>query len=148
MAENKRPPFDAPEGESEIIAGYHMEYSGMRFGLFYTAEFLEVPVIGAIVATLFFGGWAIPWLSQDTIIASVSGVFGEGFATGLCLLLHVVSFLVKVVVLVWLQMLIRWTLPRMRYDQVMDLCWKAILPLSIANVFATGGLILLVEHLR
>ena len=148
MAENKRPPFDAPEGESEIIAGYHMEYSGMRFGLFYTAEFLEVPVIGALVATLFFGGWAIPWLSQETIIGGVTGVFGEGFATGLCLLLHVVSFLLKVVILVWLQMLIRWTLPRMRYDQVMDLCWKAILPLSLANIFVTGGVILLVEHLR
>ena len=64
MAENKRPPFDAPEGESEIIAGYHLEYSGMRFGLFYMAEFLEVPVIGALVATLFLGGWAVPWLSQ------------------------------------------------------------------------------------
>jgi NADH-quinone oxidoreductase subunit H len=148
MAENKRPPFDAPEGESEIIAGYHMEYSGMRFGLFYTAEFLEVPVIGALVATLFFGGWSIPWLPQDTIISGVSAAFGVGFATGLCLLLHVVSFLVKVVVLVWLQMLIRWTLPRMRYDQVMDLCWKAILPLSLANVFATGGAILLLERLR
>src|SRR5262245_64670442 len=82
MAENKRPPFDLPEGESEIIAGYHLEYSGMRFGLFYTAEFLEVPVIGALVATLFLGGWAIPWLSQETLIGAVSGAFGIGFATG------------------------------------------------------------------
>ena len=148
MAENKRPPFDAPEGESEIIAGYHMEYSGMRFGLFYTAEFLEVPVIGALVATLFFGGWAIPWLSQETIIGGVTGVFGAGFATGLCLIVHVLTFLLKVVIMIWVQMLIRWTLPRFRYDQVMDLCWKTILPLSIANVFVTGGVILLVEGLR
>jgi NADH-quinone oxidoreductase subunit H len=145
MAENKRPPFDAPEGESEIIAGYHMEYSGMRFGLFYTAEFLEVPVIGALVATLFLGGWAVPYLSQETIIGGVSSAMGIGFATGLCLILHVTTFLLKVVVLIWLQMLIRWTLPRFRYDQVMDLCWKYILPLSIANAFVTGGVILLAE---
>lgn len=148
MAENKRPPFDAPEGESEIIAGYHMEYSGMRFGLFYTAEFLEVPVIAALVATLFLGGWAVPWLPQEAIIGGISQSFGAGFATGLCMILHVVTFLVKVVVLIWLQMLIRWTLPRFRYDQVMDLCWKYILPLSIANVFVTGGVILLAGGLR
>lgn len=143
MAENKRPPFDAPEGESEIIAGYHMEYSGMRFGLFYTAEFLEVPVIGMIVTTLFLGGWSIPYLSQATIIGGVSQVFGLGFATGLCMILHVVSFLVKVIFMIWLQMALRWTLPRFRYDQVMDLCWKMILPLSILNVFVTGAVILL-----
>jgi len=120
----------------------------MRFGLFYTAEFLEVPVIGALVATLFLGGWAVPWLSQEAIIGGVSGVFGAGFATGLCLIVHVLTFLLKVVVMIWVQMLIRWTLPRFRYDQVMDLCWKYILPLSIANVFVTGGVILLVEALR
>jgi NADH-quinone oxidoreductase subunit H len=148
MAENKRPPFDAPEGESEIIAGYHMEYSGMRFGLFYTAEFLEVPVIGALVATLFLGGWSVPWVSQATLIGGVSRVFGEGFATGFCLIVHVLSFLAKTAFMVWFQMLIRWTLPRFRYDQVMDLCWKAILPLSVANAFVTGGVILFVEGLR
>ncbi|MEN8158893.1 MAG: complex I subunit 1 family protein [Myxococcota bacterium] len=146
MAENKRPPFSAPEGESEIIAGYHMEYSGMRFGLFYTAEFLEVPVIGTIVASLFLGGWAIPFLSTETIIGAVSGVFGHGFATGLCIVLHVISFLLKVVLLIWLQMALRWTLPAFRYDQIMDLCWKMILPLSIANVFVTGALILLLDR--
>jgi NADH-quinone oxidoreductase subunit H len=142
MAENKRPPFDAPEGESEIIAGYHLEYSGMRFGLFYTAEFLEVPVIAMIVATLFLGGWAVPFLSQETIIAGIAPVFGVGVATALCMILHVVTFLIKTIVLIWLQMAIRWTLPRFRYDQVMDLCWKMILPLSIANIFVTGAVIL------
>jgi NADH-quinone oxidoreductase subunit H len=142
MAENKRPPFDVPEAESELIAGYHLEYSGMRFGLFYTAEFLEVPVIGAIVASLFLGGWAIPYLSQDTIIGAVAPSLGVGFATGLCMVLHVLSFLAKVVFMIWLQMLIRWTLPRFRYDQVMDLCWKILLPLSLANVMVTGLVIL------
>ena len=145
MAENKRPPFDAPEGESELVAGYHMEYSGMRFGLFYTAEFLEVPVIGTIVTSLFLGGWSIPWFSTADIIGGVSGVFGHGFATGVCIVMHVLSFLLKVVFMIWLQMALRWTLPRFRYDQVMDLCWKMILPLSIANVFVTAGVILLLE---
>lgn len=145
MAENKRPPFDAPEDESELVAGYHMEYSGMRFGLFYTAEFLEIPVIGCIITTLFLGGWSIPFLPQETIIGFVAAGFGEGFATGLCLILHVLSFLAKVVFMIWLQMALRWTLPRFRYDQVMDLCWKIILPLSIANVFVTGALILWLE---
>ena len=142
MAENKRPPFDAPEGESEIIAGYHTEYSGMRFGLFYTAEFLEVPVIGMIITTLFLGGWSIPWLPQDTLIGGIAPLFGEGFATALVMILHVGSFLLKVVVMVWFQMALRWSLPRFRYDQIMDLCWKMILPLSIANVFVTGAVIL------
>jgi NADH-quinone oxidoreductase subunit H len=146
MAENKRPPFDAPEGESELVAGYHMEYSGMRFGLFYTAEFLEVPVIGTIVTSLFLGGWSIPWLSTAEIIGGISGVFGHGFATGVCIVMHVLSFLLKVVFMIWLQMALRWTLPRFRYDQVMDLCWKMILPLSIANVFVTGLVILLLER--
>jgi NADH-quinone oxidoreductase subunit H len=148
MAENKRPPFDAPEGESEIIAGYHLENSGMRFGLFYTAEFLEVPVIGMLVTTLFLGGWAIPFLSQETIVSGLTPVFGVGAATGLCMILHVISFFVKVIVMIWLQMQLRWTLPRFRYDQVMDLCWKAILPLSLANVFVTALVILLVQELR
>jgi NADH-quinone oxidoreductase subunit H len=138
MAENKRPPFDVPEAESELIAGYHLEYSGMRFGLFYTAEFLEVPVIGAIVTALFLGGWSIPYLPQETIIGSVAPHLGVGFATGLCMVLHVLSFLAKVIFMIWLQMLIRWTLPRFRYDQVMDLCWKILLPLSLANIFVTG----------
>jgi len=147
MAENKRPPFDVPEGESEIVAGYHMEYSGMRFGLFYTAEFLEIPVIGMIVVTLFLGGWTIPWLSTHRIIGGLSPVLGVGAATGLCLILHVLSFFLKVIFMIWLQMQIRWTLPRFRYDQVMDLCWKIMLPLSLANVFVTGLVILAIQKL-
>jgi len=146
MAENKRPPFDTPEADSELVAGYHMEYSGMRFGLFYTAEFLEVPVIGMVVTTLFLGGWAIPWLSQGTIIHAITPIFGVGVATGLCMILHVTSFLLKVVFMIWLQMALRWTLPRFRYDQVMDLGWKMILPLSLANVFVTAGVILFLER--
>ncbi|MFQ5415457.1 MAG: NADH-quinone oxidoreductase subunit H [Myxococcota bacterium] len=145
MAENKRPPFDIPEGESEIIAGYHLEYSGMRFGLFYMSEFIEVIVIAGIVTSIFLGGWSVPYLSQETIIGGVGGVFGTGFATGLCILIHFGAFMTKLLAMIWLQMSLRWTLPRFRYDQVMDLCWKVLLPLSIANIFATGLVILLME---
>ena len=148
MAENKRPPFDLPEGESEIIAGYHLEYSGMRFGLFFMSEFIEVVVIAGLVATLFLGGWAIPWLSTETIIGAVSRVFNTGFATGLCMVLHFLTFMLKVVFMIWLQMALRWTLPRFRYDQVMDLCWKVLLPLSIANIVVTGFVLLLVRDAR
>jgi len=147
MAENKRPPFDLPEAESELVAGYHLEYSGMRWGLFYTAEFLEVPVIGCIVTALFLGGWSIPYLDTQTLISGIGGTFGEGFATGLTLVLHVHAFLAKVIFMIWLQMLIRWSLPRFRYDQVMDLCWKIMLPLSLANVFVTGAAILWLKEL-
>ena len=145
MAENKRPPFDTPEGESEIIAGFHLEYSGMRFGLFYMSEFIEIVVIAGLVGTLFLGGWAIPYLSTQTLIGGVGSVFGTGFATGLCILLHFLCFMTKVLALIWLQMALRWTLPRFRYDQVMDLCWKILLPLSLANIFVTGFVMLLVE---
>jgi NADH-quinone oxidoreductase subunit H len=145
MAENKRPPFDLPEGESEIIAGYHLEYSGMRFGLFYMSEFIEVIVIAGLVATLFLGGWAVPYLSQETIISAISGPFNRDFATVLCMIVHFTVFMLKLVVMIWLQMALRWTLPRFRYDQMMDLCWKIILPLSIANIFVTGAVLLLMR---
>jgi len=145
MAENKRPPFDLPEAESELVAGYFTEYSGMRFGLFYMSEFIEVVVIAALTTALFLGGWSIPFLPQATIIGAITPVFGAGFATGLCMVLHVLTFFLKVIVMIWLQMQIRWTLPRPRYDQVMDLCWKIMLPLSLANVFLTGLVILAIR---
>jgi NADH-quinone oxidoreductase subunit H len=145
MAENKRPPFDMPEGESEIIAGYHLEYSGMRFGLFFMSEFIQVVVIAGLITAVFLGGWAIPYLSQETLIAAITPVFGVGFATGLCLVLHVLTFFLKVIVMIWFQMALRWTLPRFRYDQMMDLCWKGLLPLSIANIFITGLVLLVIQ---
>jgi NADH-quinone oxidoreductase subunit H len=145
MAENKRPPFDLPESESELVSGYHLEYSGMRFGLFFMSEFIQVVVIAGLVATLFLGGWSIPYLSQQTIIDGVGSVFGTGFATGLCAILHFLTFMLKVIAMIWLQMALRWTLPRFRYDQVMDLCWKIMLPLSIVNILVTGMVLLVVR---
>jgi NADH-quinone oxidoreductase subunit H len=143
MAENKRPPFDLPESDSELVAGYLTEYSGMRFGLFYLAEFIQVIVIGGLMTAVFLGGWSIPWLSQTQIIGGIAPWLGTGVATAICMLAHVLSFFAKVVAMIWLQMLIRWSLPRFRYDQVMDLCWKIILPASLINIFATAFVLIL-----
>jgi NADH-quinone oxidoreductase subunit H len=141
IAETKRTPFDTPEGESEVI-GYFVEYSGMRFGMFFLAEFIEIVFLSAIMATVFFGGWQVP------------GLFADGFHLGshvvelphgLVLLMQTTSWGVKVVFFCWLQLLIRWTLPRIRPDQLMDLGWKKLLPISIANILVTAGVVLALE---
>ena len=125
MAENKRSPFDLPEGDSEII-GYHVEYSSMRFAVLFLAEFVEIIVIAAVGATVFLGGWQIPWLDP------------LGRAGGWMMAAQVGAFVFKVVLLCWLLMMLRWTLPRFRYDQVMALGWKGLLPLSLANIVVTA----------
>jgi NADH-quinone oxidoreductase subunit H len=124
IAENKRAPFDLTEAESELVAGYFTEYSSMKFALFSLGEFIEIIAIACIASCMFLGGWQIPFVD----------------ATGGILLtsLQILAFLFKVFVLVWLQMTIRWTLPRFRYDQLMKLGWLYILPLSLANILATG----------
>jgi len=143
IAETKRPPFDLPEGESEII-GYHVEYSGMKFGVFFLAEFVEIVTLSALLTTLFFGGWQVPWLYAE-------GFRFPGGATlavphGLVVALQVGSFFAKVIFFIWLQMLIRWTLPRFRYDQVMRLGWKMLLPLALVNIFITAIVLLFVRQ--
>ena len=138
-AENKRTPFDQAEGESEII-GYFCEYSGMKFGMFYMGEYLEVVINTALLTTLFFGGWQVPYLMDA----------GFHFPGGAELpldqiwvvLLRVGAFLIKLLFVGWAYMMIRWTLLRFRYDQVMDLGWKILLPLSLANILITAALIL------
>jgi NADH-quinone oxidoreductase subunit H len=148
MAENKRAPFDTPEGEAEIVAGYFIEYSGMKYGIFMMGEFLHVVVIAALVTALFLGGWSIPYLHDETLIRFLEGGVGPGLANVLAMLVHVGVFFSKVIVLIMLQMLLRWGLPRFRYDQVMHLGWKIMLPLSLANIVVTGAGILLVEGLQ
>ena len=130
MAEIKRAPFDAPEGESEII-GYFLEYSGLKSGLFLIAEFAEVVVVGGIVAAIFLGGYHIPWIEPQ--IAKTLGF------TWLAVL-QVFAFLVKMLLLIWVQMLARWTFPRFRFDQIMRLGWKMMLPVSLANVVLSAGI--------
>jgi len=141
IAATKRIPFDMPEGESEII-GYFIEYSGMKFGVFLMSDLLETVVVAGMSTALFLGGWQVPYLQ------AAGFVFPWGATVGLPHLavtaLQVGAFLLKVVVMIWLLMLIRWTLPRFRYDQAMRLGWMGLFPLSILNIVITGLVLLAV----
>jgi NADH-quinone oxidoreductase subunit H len=146
MAENKRPPFDLPEAENELVAGYFIEYSGMKFGLYLMAEWVEVVVIAGLITALFLGGWSIPWLPDGDLIAALSSLLGPDLGNVVAMALHVGVFLGKVILMIFFQMLVRWSFPRFRYDQVMTLGWKILLPLSLANIMVTGAAILLLEE--
>jgi NADH-quinone oxidoreductase subunit H len=121
LAETHRLPFDLPEAESELIAGYHSEYSGMKFGMFFVGEYLGITLISALIVTLFFGGWLGPILPP------------------------VVWFLLKLFFFIMVFILMRATLPRPRFDQLMAYGWKILLPLSLANLVLTGGILLLIH---
>ncbi|OGX29430.1 MAG: hypothetical protein A3B78_01785 [Omnitrophica WOR_2 bacterium RIFCSPHIGHO2_02_FULL_67_20] len=141
LAHTKRIPFDLPEGEPEII-GYFAEYSGMKFGLFFLTDFVEIVLVAALTTTLFFGGWQVPYLTPAGFQCPWGGSVPVSHLAyvGLGLL----SFTVKVVAFIWFFMLIRWTLPRFRYDQLMTLGWKVLFPLSLANIAVTGVLVVLI----
>lgn len=211
FAETNRNPFDLPEGESEIVAGYHTEYSGIRFALFYVGEYVAIVLAAAMVTTLFFGGWQIPYLPTARIISNapmvlkvmlvvgaiVSAAAGAalvvydkrlrgtwpkgdlrnqegrilatlaffvfvahvvaiayfwsidmpdwGRAT-VALLAQIGAFVVKLLFFCWLFIWVRWTLPRFRYDQLMRLGWKTLLPLAFVNILITGMVLLLVDR--
>ncbi|MBI5507578.1 MAG: NADH-quinone oxidoreductase subunit H [Deltaproteobacteria bacterium] len=136
-AETKRAPFDLPEGESEII-GYFLEYSSMGFGMFMLGEFIEIVVLSCVFVTLFLGGWQLPYLIGDT---SSSFLFGSLFGVNNSVahaLDGMLVFGIKVFFMCAFQLQVRWTLPRFRYDQLMRLGWKTLLPLALANIFATA----------
>ncbi|MBH24174.1 MAG: NADH-quinone oxidoreductase subunit H [Myxococcales bacterium] len=169
IAESKRAPFDMPEAESELVAGYFTEYSAMKFAVFSLGEFVTVVFIAAIVSTLFLGGWQVPWLYADgfhftaasmpsavaaqqlTVEAAQSALTANtNFAPDIALpywlvvALRIGGFVTKVLLMCFLQLQFRWTVPRFRYDQIMHLGWKILLPLSIANLLITALVILLV----
>jgi NADH-quinone oxidoreductase subunit H len=118
VAETKRIPFDLPEAENELVAGYHTEYSGMRFGLFFLGEYVTMVVLGSLVAVFFLGGWRGPLLPP------------------------LVWFAIKVLAVVFFMIWMRGTLPRLRYDQLMHLGWKLLIPLALLNIVVTGGVLL------
>ena len=119
VAEIKRIPFDLPEAENELVAGYHTEYSGMRFGLFFLGEYITLIVLGGLVAAFFLGGWRGPFLPP------------------------LVWFIIKVLAVVFVMIWMRGTLPRLRYDQLMSLGWKVLIPVALLNIMATGAVILM-----
>jgi NADH-quinone oxidoreductase subunit H len=120
-AEIKRIPFDLPEAENELVAGYHTEYSGMRFGLYFLGEYVTMIMLGSLVAVFFLGGWRGPLLPP------------------------VLWFSGKVIFVVFVMIWIRATLPRLRYDQLMHLGWKVLIPVALLNIVVTGGVILLIR---
>lgn len=139
MAETKRAPFDVPEGESEIVAGYITEYSSMKFGIMQLGEYAATVMIGALVALIFFGGWQVPFLYGDGFhFGAIDGTPDLALNYWLVIILRIGSFITKTLFFVWLQFMMRWTLPRFRYDQIMTLGWKILLPLSLANLFITA----------
>jgi NADH-quinone oxidoreductase subunit H len=138
FAETKRAPFDLPEGESEIV-GYFLEYSGMKFGLLFLAEFVEVVVLAAVTTAVFLGGWH-PIFFEGWLKANLDPMlFGAVCAA---------AFMGKLILLTWVQLVIRWLLPRFRYDQIQGLCWKLLLPGAILNVFVTGAAVLVDPSLQ
>ena len=143
IAENKRIPFDLPEAESELIAGYYTEYSAMKMGLFMFAEFIEIAIIGALFTTLFLGGYNLPYMNDQGF--NLPGGLTIALGHGAVVLTQLVVFLVKVMLVCSFQILVRWSLPRFRYDQVLAFAWKILLPLALANLSLTAVLLWLVR---
>ncbi len=126
FAETNRLPFDLPEAEPELVGGYHTEYSGMKFGLFFLAEYANMITASAIIVTLYLGGWQLPFVGHfglPDLAVSLLQIAAFGAKVGLVLLFFIV---------------IRWTIPRFRYDQLMNIGWKVMLPLALANILITG----------
>ncbi len=146
FAETNRTPFDLPEAEAELVAGYHTEYGGLKMLMFYIGEYGHMLVASALMATFYFGGYNLPFISTEAVNAFFAG-FGFS-ATKASIVtafaLHVVLF-TKILLFLWVFIWVRWTLPRFRYDQLMDLGWKTMLPWALANTIITAALVLLMR---
>ena len=130
MAECNRTPFDLPEAENELNMGYHQEYSSMKLGFYLFAEYVNMIMSSAVMASLYFGGYDVPFLDESSLAPNIAAIIG------------VLSLLTKIVIFLFLFMWIRWTIPRFRYDQLMNLGWKSLIPLALLNMLATGAVIL------
>src|SRR6266496_4247883 len=130
LAECNRTPFDLPEAENELNMGYHQEYSSMKLGFYLFAEYINMFISSVIIATLFFGGYDVPFLNESTLAPNIAALIG------------IVALLAKVFFFIFVFMWIRWTLPRFRYDQLMNLGWKGLIPLALANMLVTGAVVL------
>lgn len=130
MAECNRAPFDLPEAESELNMGYHQEYSSMKLGFYLFSEYINMFISSAIMVTLFFGGYDMPFVNEASLSPNIAAIVG------------IVALMAKIFAFIFLFMWIRWTLPRFRYDQLMNLGWKGLIPLALANMLVTGAVIL------
>ena len=126
FAETNRSPFDLPECETELVGGYHTEYSSMKLGFYLFAEYINMFISSAVMATLYFGGFNFPFMHH------------LGLSENLVTILGVVALFIKIIFFIFFFMWVRWTIPRFRYDQLMDLGWKVLIPLAIANIVLTG----------
>jgi NADH-quinone oxidoreductase subunit H len=133
FAETNRLPFDLPEAEPELVGGYHTEYSGLKFGLFFLAEYANIITASAVITTLYLGGWQFPYLQTF------------GLPDIMVSIIQILTFMFKVALVLFFFIWVRWTIPRFRYDQLMNLGWKVMLPLSLLNVLGTGIGILILE---
>ncbi|TKK70792.1 NADH-quinone oxidoreductase subunit NuoH [Ilyomonas limi] len=130
FAECNRTPFDLPEAESELNMGYHQEYSSMKLGFYLFAEYINMFISSAVMATLFFGGYDVPFLDESTLAPNVAAIIG------------LIAFMIKIGFFIFLFMWVRWTIPRFRYDQLMNLGWKKLLPLALVNMLVTAAVML------
>ena len=134
FAECNRTPFDLSEAENELNFGYHQEYSSMKLGFYLFAEYVNMFISSAVMATLFFGGYDIPFVND--------AAFGLHYGQNLLAILQILSLFVKIAGFIFFFMWVRWTIPRFRYDQLMNLGWKGLIPLSLVNMVITGAVIL------
>lgn len=145
FAETNRLPFDLPEAEAELVAGYHTEYGGLKMLMFYIGEYGHMMVASALMATFYFGGYTLPGLSVDAVrlfFLETAGVESTNAIALLTMLVFHLVLLIKILIFLWIFIWVRWTLPRFRYDQLMDLGWKKMLPWAIFNTIVTAIFIL------
>lgn len=134
FAECNRTPFDLSEAENELNMGYHQEYSSMKLGFYLFAEYVNMFISSAVMVTLFFGGYDVPFLNESLLSPNVAALIG------------IIALMVKIVIFIFIFMWVRWTIPRFRYDQLMNLGWKKLLPLALVNMLITAVVILLLHH--
>jgi NADH-quinone oxidoreductase subunit H len=142
FAETNRTPFDLPESEAELVGGYHTEYGSMKLGLYLFAEYVNIIVVSAVMSTLYFGGFNFPFQYEIGALLSNDPTVAHNIIT----IMGTVVFFLKIFAFIFFFMWVRWTLPRFRYDQLLNLGWKGLIPLSIINIVLTGAFILLSEH--
>jgi NADH-quinone oxidoreductase subunit H len=141
FAETNRLPFDLPEAEAELVAGYHAEYSAMKYAIYPLSEYAALITMSAFISTLFFGGWDVPFITWDERVATAWGLEAV-----LRFALTNAAFLGKTLFFIWVFVWVRWTLPRFRYDQLMFLGWKVLLPLALGYIVMMATAVLLLER--